>query len=193
MSLIHKLIVLVLNRNWQAVNAQSPAAAFVQLASGGASALEIEGPDFIRAVPWEEWITLPIREQDNAIGTVRGPVRIPTVIVLGKFARVPRRRPKLSARTIRQRDGNRCQYTGRVLGVGEGNLDHVLPVSRGGQTVWENVVLSCKEVNSRKGNRLPEEAGLRLLRPPRPLPEMPATALIRNVNGIPDWQLFLCQ
>src|SRR5881409_2756653 len=49
------------------------------------------------------------------------------------FARVPKKRPKLCAKTIRERDGNRCQYTGKVLRPDEGSLDHVLPRSRGGK------------------------------------------------------------
>lgn len=55
----------------------------------------------------------------------RGPARVPAVIVLANFARVPRKRPKLCARTIRERDGNRCQYTGIELRPEEGNIDHV--------------------------------------------------------------------
>ena len=51
---------------------------------------------------------------------------------------------------------NRCQYRGKPLGSGEGNIDHVLPRSRGGKTSWENCVLASKDVNSRKGDRLPD-------------------------------------
>ena len=82
---------------------------------------------------WEEWITLPIREQDEAVHTVCGEIRVPTVIVAVNYAKVPKRRPKLCAKAIRERDGNRCQYTGRVLRLDEGSLDHVVPRSRGGK------------------------------------------------------------
>ena len=77
------------------------------------------------------------------------------------YARVPKKRPKLSARAIRERDGNRCQYTGRLLHPDEGNLDHIVPRSRGGADTWENLVWSAKDVNQRKADRLPHEAGLR--------------------------------
>ena len=140
---------------------------------------------------WEEGITLPIRAQDNAAHTVRGPIRVPTVIVAVNFAKVPKKRPKLCSRTIRERDGNRCQYTGKVLKPEEGSLDHVVPRSRGGKDAWENLVWSSKDVNARKGNRLPHEAGLRLLRVPRAPKELPASALIRNAHGILDWELFV--
>jgi 5-methylcytosine-specific restriction endonuclease McrA len=153
--------------------------------------LEVAGEHHIRPVTWEEWLTLPIREQDQAGLTARGAIRVPTVIVLANFARVPKKRPKLCARTIRERDGNRCQYTGVMPRPDEGNIDHVVPRSRGGKDAWENCVWSSKEVNSKKGNRLPREAGLKLLKRPVAVREMPVTALIRNTHGIPDWEPFV--
>jgi len=188
---LNKAMVLVLNRNWQAINVRTPADAFCQMATGVATALEIEGEEYIRPVSWAEWITLPVREQDQAVRTARGAIRVPTVIVALNFARVPKTRPKLCAKTIRERDGNRCQYTGRVLRPEEGSLDHVLPRSRGGQDSWENLVWADKEVNTRKGNRLPHEAGLKLLTEPRAPKEQLVTATIRNSHSIPEWKLFL--
>ena len=208
--ILNKSIVLVLNRNWQAINIRTPQEAFRMMATNVATGLEIEREDLpdpesdsfrtphsalpsskVRPVAWDEWITLPIRPQDNAVRTVRGPIRVPTVIVAVNFAKVPRKRPKLCARTIRERDSNRCQYTGRALRPDEGSLDHVLPRSRGGKDTWENLVWSSKDVNARKGNRLPHEAGLKLLTVPRAPKEMPVTALIRNAHGIPEWGLFV--
>src|SRR4051794_24274321 len=104
--ILNKTIVLVLNRNWQAINIRTPADAFCQMATNVVTALEIDGKEHIRPVTWDEWITLPVRDGDNAVHTVRGQVRVPTVIVSVNFARVPKKRPKLSARTIRERDGN---------------------------------------------------------------------------------------
>ena len=79
----------------------------------------------------------------------------------------------------------------RVLRPDEGSLDHVVPRSRGGQDAWENLVWSCKEVNARKGNRLPHEAGLKLLTVPRAPKELPVSELIRNSAGLADWSLFV--
>jgi len=188
---LNKSIVLVLNRNWQAINISTPALAFCQMATNVATALEIEGENHIRPVTWDEWITLPVRESDNAVHTVRGAIRVPTVIVAVNFAKVPKKRPKLCAKTIRERDGNRCQYTGRLLRPEEGSLDHVLPRSRGGKDDWKNLVWSDKAVNAKKGNRLPHEAGLKLLSVPRAPKELPVSALIRNAEGIADWNLFV--
>jgi 5-methylcytosine-specific restriction endonuclease McrA len=189
--ILNKSIVLVLNRNWQAINVRTPQDAFCQMATNVATALQIEGEEYIRPLTWDEWISLPIRPQDNAVQTVRGAVRVPTVIVAVNYNNVPKKRPKLCARTIRERDNNRCQYTGRVLKPQEGSLDHVVPRSRGGHDAWENLVWSCKEVNTRKGNRLPHEAGLKLLKKPRAPKVMPVSALIRNAHGVPEWRLFL--
>ena len=194
--ILNKATVLVLNRNWQAINIRTPADAFCQMATNVATALDIvfgngAAAETLRPVPWDEWITLPVREHDQAVHTVRGLIRVPSVIVLANYARVPKKRPKLCARSIRERDGNRCQYTGKLLRPDEGNLDHVLPRSRGGKDEWENLVWSDKAVNARKGNRLPHEAGLKLLHTPRAPKELPVTALLRNAHGIAEWKLFL--
>lgn len=189
--ILNKATVLVLNRNWQAINVRTPADAFCQMAINVATGLDIDGEDFMRPVTWEDWLKLPIRPHDNAVGTPRGPIRVPTVIVCVNYARVPQKRPKLSARNIRERDRNRCQYTGKVLHPHEGSIDHVVPRSRGGKTAWENCVLASRDINAKKGNRLPREVGLRLLSRPKAPVALPVTLTIRNVHGIGDWEPFL--
>jgi 5-methylcytosine-specific restriction endonuclease McrA len=189
--ILNKNIVLVLNRNWQAINIRTPQDAFCQMATNVATALDIEGEDYIRPVHWDEWITLPIRPQDHAVRTARGAIRVPTVIVAVNYARVPKKRPKLSAKNIRERDGDRCQYTGRLLHPDEGSLDHVVPRSRGGRDTWENLVWSAKDVNQRKADRLPHEAGLKLRSVPRAPKELPVTKHLRNAHGVAEWELFL--
>jgi 5-methylcytosine-specific restriction endonuclease McrA len=191
MNILTKATVLVLNRNWQAINVRTPQEAFCMMATNVATGLEIEGEEHIRPVTWEEWIKMPVRDQDEAVHTVRGQIRVPTVIVAVNYAKVPKKRPKLCAKAIRERDGNRCQYTGRVLHPNEGSLDHVVPRSRGGKDAWENLVWSAKEVNQRKADRLPHEAGLKLLSVPRAPKELPVSVLIRNSAEVEDWKLFL--
>ena len=82
------------------------------MATNVATGLEIEGEDHIRPVTWEEWVTLPIREQDEAVHTVRGQIRVPTVIVSVNYAKVPKKRPKLCARAIRERDPDASRRVG---------------------------------------------------------------------------------
>jgi len=188
---LHLSTVLVLNRNWQAIHVKTPAEAFCMMASGSATGLDVQGDDHIIPVSWEGWLTLPVREDDNQVNTPRGPVRVPTVIVAANYAKVPLCRPRFGSRGIWERDGGICQYTGRKLAPGEGNIDHVVPRSRGGDSCWENCVLSHREVNSRKGDRLPHEVGLRLVKHPVVPRAVPATVLIRNQHDIRDWRHFL--
>ena len=125
------------------------------------------------------------------VRTAHSIIRVPTVIVAVHFAKVPTKRPKLCARAIRERDGNRCQYTGRLPGPDEGSLDHIVPRSRGGADAWENLVWSAKNVNQRKADRLPHEAGLELLAVPRAPRELPVTALLHNAHGVAERKLFV--
>lgn len=191
MNHLEKKIVLVLNRNWQAIHIKSPMEAFSMMASDAATALDIQGPDSMIPIKWKDWIKLPVRETDQSVMTVRGPVRVPTVVVALQYAKVPKKRPRFSLKGIWERDGGRCQYTGRELSHGEGNIDHVVPRSRGGKTDWENCVLSAKEVNSKKGDRLPEEVGLTLIKTPKAPREIPVTQTLKNNQNIKDWEPFL--
>ena len=112
----------------------------------------------------------------------------PHVIRLLHFVRVPRAvKRKISRKALFARDGHRCVY------CGAGNrltLDHVVPRSRGGDSVWENVVTSCAPCNLRKGNRLLHEVQMNLVSPPKP----PAPALFVTLSApkVPDrWQPYL--
>jgi 5-methylcytosine-specific restriction endonuclease McrA len=190
---LHKTTVLVLNRNWQAIDVKTPAQAFCMMANGNATALDIYGTGEMQPVKWDDWLYLSVREEDNSVRTVRGLVRVPTVLVLARYNKVPKRRPKLSAKGIWERDGGKCQYTGRKLAPHEGNIDHIVPRSRGGQTSWENCVLADRRINSLKGNRLPEEVGLALHKKPDTPKELPVTYFIRNAYNVRDWDHFLVQ
>lgn len=190
MSDLDKQTVLVLNKAWQAINAVSVKMAICQMVADVSTALCIEGDKDLRPVKWSEWITLPIREGDEAVLTVRGPIRVPTVIVLANYSKVPHKRPKLNRRTIWERDRGVCQYSGRKLRLDEGSIDHVIPRSRGGATSWENCVLADQRVNFGKADKLPTEAGLRLIQKPSAPKPVPVVAMIKNNHGIRDWDLF---
>src|SRR5260370_34611947 len=97
--ILNKSIVLVLNRNWQAINIRTPADAFCQMATNVATALEIDGENHIRPVTWDEWSRLAIRDSDHAVHTVRGAIRVPTVIVAVNLAKEPQNRPQRVAKT----------------------------------------------------------------------------------------------
>lgn len=171
--------VLQLNRNWQAIGQKTVEEAILMLAAGAATALDIHGEDDIRPVTWEEWTQLPVPEGEDAIHTSKLTIKVPTVIVAVNYAKVPKKRPKLGLRGVAQRDGGKCQYTGKVLSREEMSVDHVLPRSRGGKDEWTNLVLAHKELNQKKGNRLNHEVGLKLLRTPVAPAIVPVSATLR--------------
>lgn len=189
MSLIYKPIVLVLNKVWFAIDVKTVAEAFCQMASDAATALDIDNQN-ITPTKWKDWLVLPVRPNDNFVLTIRGKVRIPTVIVLSKYSKIPKRQPRLCLRTVAERDSWKCQYSGKILTKGTATLDHVLPRSRGGKHCFENVVLADKIINHKKGNKLPNEVGLELLKIPKKVLSIPVNITIKN-PGISDWELFL--
>lgn len=188
---LRKETVLVLNKNWQAIHVKNPADAMCMMFDDVATGLDIISVDNMVPYKWDDWVQLPINENDQVIKTVRGEIKVPKVIVLCKYNQVPRKRPKFSSRSIWERDGGTCQYTGVKLKPGKGNIDHVLPKSRGGKTSWDNCVLSCQQVNAAKADKTPNEAGLKLLRAPQEPKAMPTVFYIRNRHNIPEWDIFL--
>jgi 5-methylcytosine-specific restriction endonuclease McrA len=109
----------------------------------------------------------------------------PSVLRLRRFVRVPyRAQAPLTRRAVFARDEWTCQYCGAPAE----NLDHVLPKSRGGMHTWENVVAACRRCNSRKENRLIEDAGLRLARHPF----APSDGFRLSLGRLePEWEPFL--
>ena len=190
-NVIHKNVVLVLNRNWQAISITTPAQAYAQMATDAATGLDIQSREWMVPVKWDEWKDLAVRDGDLSIGVPDGEVRVPLVIVLCRYAQVPMHRPKLNARNIWLRDSGKCQYTGKELRPNEGNIDHIIPVSRGGKNTWENCVLSCRQVNQKKADKTPQEAGLKLIRKPFEPRSVPITATLKNIYDLEDWNHFL--
>jgi 5-methylcytosine-specific restriction endonuclease McrA len=157
--------VLILNRNYQPVNVAHWKRAMVLLYAGGARALD----DQFRLFDFESWASLSAEYGDDAVGAVGCRIRVPRILVLQAYDRLPRMRVRFSRHNIFRRDDHSCQYCGFNGPRSDLNLDHVIPKSQGGKTHWENVVASCIPCNSRKGGRTPEQAGMRLRkRPKRP-------------------------
>jgi 5-methylcytosine-specific restriction endonuclease McrA len=111
-------------------------------------------------------------DRERAFRSEHCKVPFPLVIRLVSFVQVPRRfRRQVTNTFLFARDSYSCQYCGRHRSELRGRQfltrDHILPMSRGGDNSWKNVVTSCSPCNSRKGNRLPTEVGMRLLTEPR--------------------------
>jgi 5-methylcytosine-specific restriction endonuclease McrA len=154
--------VLVLNRHYQPVHVTSARRAFSLLYLGAARVIE---PDF-STFDFESWAELAAAAEDDVVRTIGRVIKIPRVIVLQMYDRLPKTRVRFSRLNIYARDDNTCQYCAQKLPRNLLNLDHVVPRSRGGRTTWENVVCCCVPCNLKKGSRLYHEAGMRLLRQP---------------------------
>jgi hypothetical protein len=189
LSILHRKNVLVLNRHWLPVSAITPADAFCHMVAGTGEGLLIS-PGEVRPLAWADWLLLPVGDGEG-IGVKGGKLRVPTVILLRRFAGLPMCRPSFGFRALWMRDGGRCQYSGRKLALHEADIDHVFPRSRGGRDEWENCVISDRNINRRKAARTPDEAGLSLIRnPTRPRP-VPVSHTIENTYQINDWKHFL--
>lgn len=204
MNVLDKTIVLALNARWMPIGQTTVKQALTAMCSeshGEKSALALDilmerdenGQDvliYANPVDWDAWLHLPIRDNDLYVQSARQKIRVPTVIVSRHYTQTPMKRPRLSSGNIWDRDGGVCQYTGQKVTRSTGNIDHVVPRDRGGRDTWENMVLASKELNSRKGNRLNHEVGLKLIRQPKAPAALPVSATIREAAH-QTWVPFL--
>lgn len=100
---------------------------------------------------------------DLLLRTVNQSFPVPSVIRLQRYAKVPYYGIALTRHNVLRRDNFSCQYCGDARNL---TLDHLKPRSRGGETTWQNLVTACMRCNTRKGNRTPEEAGMKLSQKP---------------------------
>ena len=133
--------VLVLNASYEPLNITSWRRATVLMLKGKAESLE-----------------------EDSTHNIRNDKKLPTVIRLRYFIKVPYRKLALTRKNLLQRDNHCCQYCG--YRGDKLSIDHVIPRSRGGSDNWENVTTACLSCNISKGNRTPEEANMILKRTP---------------------------
>ncbi len=163
--------VLVLNASFEPINVCAARRALVLLLKGVAAAEEHS------------------REHVHSPSRV---MAVPSVIRLLEYRRIPHQTRALSRKNILIRDRYTCQYCSRTLSSAELTLDHVTPRSRGGESAWENLVACCHRCNNRKGDRLPEEAGMRLVRHPRPFTLHTSRHLMRLMGRSDEkWRKYL--
>lgn len=163
--------VLVLNASYEPINICAARRALVLVLKGVAAAEEVSG---------------------NHVRSSRRAVRVPSVIRLLEYRRIPHQSRALSRKNILMRDRYTCQYCQKVLPAGELTLDHVIPRARAGESAWENLVACCHSCNNKKGCRTPEEAGFKLARQPRPFSLHTSRHLMRLLGkGDEQWQKYL--
>jgi 5-methylcytosine-specific restriction endonuclease McrA len=179
--------VLVLNRSYLPIHVTSVRRAFAMVYQDLAFVVN----DRYETFDFEGWRRVRAADGVDVIGTPSGAIRVPRVIVLQSYDRVPKRHVRYSRANIFTRDKFTCQYCGVRPPRSQLNLDHVIPRSLGGRTSWENVVCSCVDCNRSKGGRTPEQAALRLRRPPGRPRWTPLMNLAASTARYAEWRPFL--
>lgn len=187
--------VLVLNKLYAAVHVISARRAFALLVKEIAEVVSYQDEQF-NTYDFDSWRDLSeVRddfvEEDEVVHTVSFEIRVPKIIRLTFYERMPRRRVKFNRRNVFARDENRCQYCGKRFPTSELSLDHVVPRSRGGKTTWENIVCACTGCNARKGGRLPIEARMHLTRRPAQPRRSPVLRLTLRSEKYKSWRHFV--
>ena len=179
---------LVLNRNWQPVGVATVARSLVMLWNESARVVD---PNDYRLYTWSDWSRLVPRDGDLFIQAVSMRLRVPEVVTLTAYDRLPISAVTFSRRNVYKRDHYTCQYCGSQPGSEELTIDHVLPRAQGGVSSWENCVLACIACNKRKADRTPREAGMRL----RSTPVRPAWRPLYASPGvrIESWSKFISE
>jgi 5-methylcytosine-specific restriction endonuclease McrA len=154
---------LVLNRNWQPVNVATVERALTMLWNESARVVD---PHDYQMYAWDDWSRLARGEGEPFIQAVRLRLRVPEVVTLTDYDRLPVAAVSFSRRNIFKRDHYTCQYCNVQPGGDELSIDHVIPRAQGGTSTWENCVLACVACNKRKADRTPDQAGLRLRKQP---------------------------
>jgi 5-methylcytosine-specific restriction endonuclease McrA len=157
--------VLVLNKSWIAVQIATARRAISLIYQGLARVIDVH--DEYKTYNFESWCDLSAAETEEVVQSVSFKIKIPEIIVLTMYNDLPRREVILSRKNIFERDKNTCQYCSKKCSREDLTIDHVIPRSRGGKNMWDNLVIACYPCNTRKSNRLPSEAGMSLLRTPK--------------------------
>jgi 5-methylcytosine-specific restriction endonuclease McrA len=158
--LLHRA-VLVLNRFWQPVQTCTSRRALHLLSLGHARVVQVDGEEKFTTHSFDDWVSYSEMEPEELmIHSVRLQVRVPKVIVLSLYDKIPSKEVTFSRKNVFLRDQHNCQYCDKRFSESDLNLDHVIPRDKGGKTSWENIVTSCIRCNTRKANKMPVEANM---------------------------------
>jgi 5-methylcytosine-specific restriction endonuclease McrA len=176
---------LVLNRSWMPVHVTTVRRALCMVFREAARVVAVES---LQTYSFEEWVEVePLDGRCIRSPSLR--IRVPEVILLVEYDRIPCHEAPFTRRNLFLRDDYTCQYCGKRAPSDRLSIDHVLPRSRGGMTSWENCVLACVGCNARKADRTAKEAGLRLLRSPG-RPRWSPYLNLRPHQRLDSWQKF---
>lgn len=182
--------MLVLNNNWIPVNVTGLQDAFKKLCCGRAYCLDHTS---YSSYSLDEWIEISdCLDHLPKIRTGSREIAIPEVLLLDEYGKIPHRNVKYSKTNVFYRDKFKCQYCGKAFARSKLTVDHVLPKSRGGRSIWTNVVACCEACNKKKEDKTPEEAGMKLIKGPKePYGGNPLFCLAESDRIRESWKKFL--
>ncbi len=157
--------VLMLNRLFMALKVTTVKHAFILLFKGNAEVIEKQNGSYT-LYRFEDWVKVNDNVNGPCIKTPRYSLSLPKIIRVKSDARPYLKTVKLCKKNVFIRDHYICQYCGKNYTQNKLTIDHVLPRSRGGATIWENVVTACHYCNIKKGDKQPAEANMQLLKKP---------------------------
>lgn len=191
--------VLVLNKFFAAVHIVNAKRAFTLLFKECAEVVSIDNGQY-NSYNFSSWVEvsefkvkgeLSEDDQYDRIRTFSIEIRVPKIIRLVVYDKLPKARIKFNRKNIFARDENRCQYCGKTFPTSELSLDHVIPKAQGGVSTWKNIVCACTNCNKHKGGRRPAEAGMKLFRKPAQPRRCPNIQLKLGSNKYNSWKQFL--
>ena len=179
--------VLVLNKFFFPVDTTSVKRAFLMLYIGAAKAVDIDYETF----DFDSWSEISILKKSESIRTVSKIIKIPRVIIVLRYDKVPNKEVKFNRYNIFRRDRSECQYCRKPFPKNELTIDHVHPKSLGGKTIWENVVCCCITCNRKKGSNILSSTNMKLaVKPNKPSWELLSNLYLQTIK-FDEWKPFL--
>ncbi len=194
--------VLLLNAHYMALCVVTVRRAFTMLFKRDADEqpiaeiVSIEDGQYV-SYDFDDWTELSAYRKEfeptdhDWVRTVRFDLAVPRIVRVLSFSKVPRQPVKFNRRNVFARDHNSCQYCGKRCHTSELSLDHIIPRSQGGTATWQNIVCACVRCNVRKGGRTPEQAHLKLIRPPVKPKRNPIVSVSLSDQRYSSWKQFL--
>jgi len=191
--------VLVLNKFFTAVHIVNAKRAFALLFKESAEVVSIDNGQY-NSYNFSSWLDVSLYKEEYGLSdddahewikTFSLEIKVPKIIRLLIYDKLPKANIKFNRKNIFARDENRCQYCGKKFPTLELSLDHVIPRSQGGESTWSNIVCACTECNKRKGGLRAHKAGMKLFRKPVKPKHYSILQLKLKSNKYHSWKQFL--
>lgn len=188
----HSSSTLVLNKNWAAVQVCSVKRAISLIYQGHALVID---PENYQTYDFEDWKDVSQKlikvDSKEIISSPSLTIRIPKIIVLLFYDKMPKNKIKFSRKNLFERDKWTCQYCGKKPVKSELNLDHIIPKALGGKTTWENIVASCFKCNTKKGVKTLNQLGWKLKKVPKKPDYNPILSIYLGKGAHKEWANFI--